>query len=315
MTIDGSLYIWGYAILNQYRANAEYIQAPRLLMSHVKDVKSYYFVRTGTQYIVILNTAGELYLMGKIYDNDKNRTEPEIYLNNVSQIVSAEDNVVVLMFDGTYYSTSTSFHDDANFGLMITVKEYGFYQIRLDYEGQDVTQNLKDVKISAWSGYYLLTNGKLLQTIQTDIRVVDDDVTLFYVREFDEDELLFVAKNSILHSYDINQKKVKFELDSKIIKIRLHEPEPDQGIAGLYVLTENGTLYVHRYVDDDVLSNLDEYKGMGLIVEVDIDMDVPGNFAPSPIPILKDIYDFDIYGYHIALITNKIQTYKLKPHG
>ena len=304
LTINGDLYIWGKDRLNEYGADVKYIRSPRLIMSNVKDVKCVDIPGIFLAYTVILNTSGELYLVGKMHENDKNRIEPEKYLDDVLAIVSAESNIVVLLFDGTYYSTD-SFTEE-NRCIMNSSMGSDFHKVCLNYNGHDMTNNVKDIRIKCCDGYYVLTSDKLVHTRNSNITLVDDNVTMFHTADVEGQEMLFVTKKSMLYSFDVDNMKAEFELDSKIVKIRLNNPEGD--IWSLYVLTENGTLYVHRYVDDFVIPNTENCEKIGLIIKVDA-----CRFATSPIPIFKKVYDFDISESILALITDQIHPYEIKP--
>lgn len=309
LSIDGKLYIWGKTLLNErwLWRSFKYIKKPQFVMSNVKDVKCARLQYKSLEYIIILTTCGDLYVVGQISHDDRNIREPEKYLVSVSSIVSSENDLVVLMFDGTCHKINYFTGIYPCDPVISPHKTSKCQQISLNYDGHDVTNNLKAMSY-ACGEYYLLRNGKLLNKLDSGIKVVHDNVTMFYPPDSIIHGLLFGTNKSILHSYDIYDKEVEFELDSKITKIRVYKP---QGfIYGIYILTENGTLYVHRYIYANAVSTLKDFEKLGLIID-----DEFGKFATSPIPVLKHIYDFDISKTNLAVITTKIQNTTLKPHS
>ena len=275
-------------------------------MSNIKDVKCV-TVLLDTSFTIILSGIGELYLVGNpLIDNGDGLPEPVKYLDNIKEIVSAEFHIVVLGYDGNYYgmeNVEESTDSSAHFELLTVY-----------YQGKNIANDLKAI----WHGlntYYLTKTGELLfidhMTDDYDyvLGIQDTNVTLFFVAEFEGIEELFYAKSEVLYVHNREAELEHFVLDSKIVKMRMTQPNHNE--FTLYTLTESGTMYIYGFVNDTNLPKIEDYKKSGQIIGEPAEDVAIGDFTLAPIPILNNIYDFDLFMEHMGLIADRIQTVDL----
>ena len=85
--------------------------------------------------------------------------------------------------------------------------------------------------------------------------------------------------------------------------------QPNQNEYALYILTESGTMYLYGFVNESNLPKIDAYKKLGQVSGEEEYEAVDGDFTLAPIPILNNIYNFDLF--EEQLIADRIKTVDL----
>ena len=160
-------------------------------MANVKDVKCV-TTEARDSYSIILSMRGELYLIGTTpVTNVEALPEPVKYLDNIGEIV-------VLGYDGKYSAMISKEHDvdGSAYGRM------NFDVIEIYYQGQNITKDLKALRIFERQIFCLTASGDLIfiDHSASEEEVIDNDVILFYVAVFEEHDRLSYAKSEVLYT-------------------------------------------------------------------------------------------------------------------
>ena len=298
--------MFGERIISAKRDLGGRLNNQHFFMSDIKDVKCV-TVQFNYSFTIILSMSGELYLVGNpLIDNHDGLSEPVKYLDNIKEIISAELQIVVLGHDGNFYSMNNAGD--------LPYSDVEFELVSVYYQQKNIAKYLK----AFWNGLttrYLTKTGELLVlsyvsgASKSELILTDTNVTLFFVAEFEGDEELFYAKSEVLYAQNRMLKWEPFTLDSKIVKMRM--TQPNQNEYALYILTESGTMYLYGFVNESNLPKIDAYKKMGQVSGEEEYEAVDGDFTLAPIPILNNIYNFDLFAEQMGLIADRIKTVDL----